>query len=301
MLLERSGELLTREEISRELWPDAFVDYDHGVNSAVNRIREALGDTASSPRYLETLAKRGYRFVAPVVRIPAKEEAPSPSANPVAVNDEAPRPLLPDTQPETRPRGRILATPDDLPRTPYPVVQTLFVLLQLMYLAFYVGALANLAEIQDLLFQLTRSAHLFTVLIVTAAILIPVRAFMLSAALFHAPGVRGKLLKLWPALLLLDEFWALSPFLLLHHIDVGLALACTTLLVYSPFAQRSLILMGAGDPGAFCDVAVLKSSRLSGRAPQIVAREGGPTGDSDRAQEVPSTQASVQPSAQKVQ
>src|ERR1700679_2443020 len=70
MLLERPGELLTREEISKELWPDGtFVDYEHGVNSAVNRIREALGDTASNPRFVETLARRGYRFVAPVERI----------------------------------------------------------------------------------------------------------------------------------------------------------------------------------------------------------------------------------------
>ena len=65
MLLERPGELVTREEISRELWPDGtFVDYEHGVNSAVNRIREALNDTASNPRFVETLARRGYRFVA---------------------------------------------------------------------------------------------------------------------------------------------------------------------------------------------------------------------------------------------
>src|SRR5882757_5082318 len=71
MLLERPGELLTREEISRELWPeDTFVDYEHGVNSAINRIREALGDRARNPRFIETLARRGYRFVAPVERIP---------------------------------------------------------------------------------------------------------------------------------------------------------------------------------------------------------------------------------------
>ena len=75
LLLERPGELLTREEISRELWPDGtFVDYEHGVNSAVNRIREALGDKASSPRFMETLARRGYRFVAPVERIVAERD-----------------------------------------------------------------------------------------------------------------------------------------------------------------------------------------------------------------------------------
>ena len=67
MLLERPGQLLTREQIEQELWPDGtVVDYVHGVNSAVNRIREALGDSASDSRFVQTLARRGYRFVAPV-------------------------------------------------------------------------------------------------------------------------------------------------------------------------------------------------------------------------------------------
>ena len=70
MLLERPGEIITRDDICRDLWPEGtFVDYDHGVNSAVNRLREALGDKASNPRFVETLARRGYRFVAPVERI----------------------------------------------------------------------------------------------------------------------------------------------------------------------------------------------------------------------------------------
>ena len=115
----------------------------------------------------------------------------------------------------------------------------------MMYLGFYVGALANLAEIEDLLSALPKATQAFTVLFVTAAILIPVRAFVLSASLFHAPKAREKFLKLWPYLLAADELWSLAPFLLLHHINFGLALACTTLLVYSPFAQRSLVLMGA--------------------------------------------------------
>jgi cholera toxin transcriptional activator len=70
---------------------------------------------------------------------------------------------------------------------------------------------------------------------------------VLCVVLFRAPRARAKFLTLWPLLLLLDVLWALSPFLLLHHIDFGLALACTALLVYSPFAQRSLVLMGAGE------------------------------------------------------
>jgi DNA-binding winged helix-turn-helix (wHTH) protein len=263
MLLEQPGELLTREEISGRLWPDGtFVDYEHGVNSAVNRIREALGDTAGNPRFVETLARRGYRFVAPVERIVLNENpsAPVPEPEPKSESPSSSEQTSPPGVPETRFLGGILSAPEDLPKTSYPVVRTLFVLLQLMYLSFYIGALANLAEIEDLFSALPKATQILTVLIVTAAIMIPVRAFVLSMVLFHAPGARGKFLKIWPLLLLLDELWALSPFLLLHHISVGLALSCTALLVYSPFAQRSLILMGAG--GTDREIQATPSAKL---------------------------------------
>jgi cholera toxin transcriptional activator len=251
MLLERPGELLTREEIARALWPDGtFVDYEHGVNSAVNRIREALGDTAGNPRFVETLARRGYRFVAPVEQITLNEASPAPAPEPELSNssEQTQARKQSEDQPEPQFLSSILSSPEDLPRTSYPVVRTLFVLLQLMYLSFYVGALANLAEIEDLVSALAKSTQILIVLIVTAAIMIPVRAFVLSMVLFHAPGARRKFLKIWPFLLLLDLLWALSPFLLLHHISFGLALSCTALLIYSPFAQRSLMLMGASEP-----------------------------------------------------
>lgn len=243
MLLDRAGELVTREDISRELWPEGtFVDYEHGVNSAVNRIREALGDTASSPRYVETLARRGYRFLTPVERIAGNEDVPpAESPSPVAVEQPATR-----TELGLGFAARILATPEDLPKASYPLVRTLFIGMQLMYVGFYVGALSNLAEIEDLFSPLPKATHALNLLIVTAAVMIPVRAFVITAVLFRAPGVRGKFLRIWPLLLALDVLWSLSPFLLLHHINFGLALACTTLLIYSPFAQRSLMLMGAG-------------------------------------------------------
>jgi TolB-like protein/DNA-binding winged helix-turn-helix (wHTH) protein len=67
MLLEHPGELITREEMRDRLWPkDTFVDFDHGLNAAVNRLRERLGDTSGRPQYIETLPRRGYRFIAPV-------------------------------------------------------------------------------------------------------------------------------------------------------------------------------------------------------------------------------------------
>jgi DNA-binding winged helix-turn-helix (wHTH) protein/Tol biopolymer transport system component len=70
MLLERPGEVVSREELQRRLWPaDTFVDFDHSLNAAVKRLRDALGDSADNPRFVETLAKRGYRFLAPVAGI----------------------------------------------------------------------------------------------------------------------------------------------------------------------------------------------------------------------------------------
>jgi TolB-like protein/DNA-binding winged helix-turn-helix (wHTH) protein len=67
MLLEHPGEVVTREELQKKLWPeDTFVDFDHGLNKGVNKIREALGDSAESPRFVETVARRGYRFLAEV-------------------------------------------------------------------------------------------------------------------------------------------------------------------------------------------------------------------------------------------
>jgi len=84
MLLDRPGELLTREEIRKALWPaDTFVDFDHGMNTAVRKLRDALGDSASKPRFIETLPRRGYRFIAAVEGIepaPAQAEPPDSTA-----------------------------------------------------------------------------------------------------------------------------------------------------------------------------------------------------------------------------
>ena len=78
-LLRDAGEVVTRDEISRELWPaDTFVDFEHSLAAAVNKLREALGDSAENPKYIETLPKRGYRFIGKIepdapVALPALE------------------------------------------------------------------------------------------------------------------------------------------------------------------------------------------------------------------------------------
>lgn len=66
ILLERPGEVVTREELQKRLWPDTFVDVDHNLNTAINKIREALNDSSERPQFIETLSRRGYRFIAPV-------------------------------------------------------------------------------------------------------------------------------------------------------------------------------------------------------------------------------------------
>src|ERR1700716_1403905 len=64
LLLEHPGELVSREEIRHQLWPaDTFVDFDHGLNAAIKRLRDALGESADTPVFIETLARRGYRFI----------------------------------------------------------------------------------------------------------------------------------------------------------------------------------------------------------------------------------------------
>ncbi len=67
LLLEHPGEVITREELRKKLWPaDTYVDFEHSLNAAVKRLRDALDDSADTPRYIETLSRRGYRFIAPV-------------------------------------------------------------------------------------------------------------------------------------------------------------------------------------------------------------------------------------------
>ena len=87
MLLQTPGELIPRDELRLTLWPsDTFVDFEKGINAAINRLRETLGDSAENPRYVETLPRRGYRFIAPVDKrnavIQEPEHPPTPERAP---------------------------------------------------------------------------------------------------------------------------------------------------------------------------------------------------------------------------
>ncbi len=104
MLVERPGELVTRDEIQRKLWPaDTFVDFEHSLNAAIKRLRAALNETASSPRHIETLSGRGYRFVGPLDAAPAAPAGIRAEGPPLAVPADSTRGSAPER------RRRILA------------------------------------------------------------------------------------------------------------------------------------------------------------------------------------------------
>src|SRR5580700_884026 len=92
VLLERPREVVTREELRQKLWPaDTFVDFDHSLNTVINKLREALSDSASNPRFIETLARRGYRFLAPVEFVEKqtpRADGPKPVPAPVTSPDQ---------------------------------------------------------------------------------------------------------------------------------------------------------------------------------------------------------------------
>ena len=103
MLMERPGQLVTREELRERLWPaDTFVEYDQGLNAAVNRLRDALGDSADAPRFIETLPRRGYRLIAPVESVRLEGEATSQPA-PALATESLP-PNAPPEEEKTRAR-----------------------------------------------------------------------------------------------------------------------------------------------------------------------------------------------------
>jgi DNA-binding winged helix-turn-helix (wHTH) protein/Tol biopolymer transport system component len=107
-LLLRPGELVTREELREKLWPaDTFGDFEHGLNAAVNRVREALGDSSDNPRFVETLPRRGYRFIAPVSGGP-RSAAAGAADNVVPIAPPGPAGTAPEASP-SKPRGLKLA------------------------------------------------------------------------------------------------------------------------------------------------------------------------------------------------
>jgi len=228
MLLARPGELVTRDELRQRLWPaDTFVDFDHSLNTAINKLREALGDSASEPKYIETLARRGYRFVGAVRSEPEASAATATAAHAPAAAE---------------------TLHDELPTAPHGVARGLLALIQVMYLVFYVVALARLerlAPTHAYLGQRTLAA-LEIAILVTATIGIAARLYWLACVGFDFRGTGKQFRRVFPLTVLLDLLWALSPLLIWRDIGLGLAFAATAALLFLPFSQRNLVRMAYG-------------------------------------------------------
>jgi cholera toxin transcriptional activator len=229
LLLERVGDVVTREELRQKLWPaDTFVDFDHSLNTAVNKLRETLGDSASSPRYIETLARRGYRFIAPVQNMVGTSERSSATAT---ASQDFPNPLHPELEVPMPRRG---------------LTRGLFVLVQVMYLVFYVVALSRIHAVQGIVDSFLpgwSATLLVAAVMVTAGVGIPLRFYLLSAAGFDYQRLGEKLQGMFPFVLAIDELWAVAPFLLIQKIGLGTAFAASAALLYVPFSERTLIRM----------------------------------------------------------
>ncbi len=249
MLLQRPREVVTRDELRKRLWPSGtFVDFDHALNTAINQLRNSLGDSAINPRFIQTVPRRGYRFIAPVEASVDHSAAPKSARRTEQINGSSALTGSADSQEATSPADRlsILSDPSDLPPLPGHVVRILFSLIQATYLAFYIVSLGRLSTLSEILAVGQNLAHVLLVMVIlTAAVGIPTRLYLLAAIVFNYRGLSRKFQKLFPFLLALDELWALAPFLIVQQIGAGLALAATAALLYLPFSQRSLLLMGS--------------------------------------------------------
>jgi len=224
-LLTRPGELVTRQDLRDKLWSnDTFVDFDHSLNTAINKLREALGDSASSPRFVETVARRGYRFLGSV-----ESAQPTPGIN-----------------------NEINQSPPDIPfhpelEVPLPhraVTRGLFVLIQIMYLSFYLPALFHWSQIDRITGAFLPGWQSFTVLalvLITAGVGIPLRCYLISAASFDYRRLGEKFQRMFLFILVLDLLWAASPLLITQKIGFGTAFAATAGLLYVPFSERTLV------------------------------------------------------------
>lgn len=261
LLASRPGELVTRTEIEKALWgEEEFVEFEHSINTAMRKIREALGDDLEKPRFIETLPRKGYRFIAPVEgaggtggdrhplaetvqparslrdKIPVRS-SPPPGTPPAEVTELKPEPS------STIPGAKPSAESEEEFALPRPLARSLFLLIQAGYLAMYCAALYKADALEEVLaIVLFAYAEWVTPIILVSAMCgIAVRLYLLAAVGLDHPASGEQFRRLFPALFVLDALWATSPLLLVRKIGFGLALGSAAALAYLPFAQRTLI------------------------------------------------------------
>ena len=232
LLVSRAGMLVSRDEIQEALWKDGhFVEFEHAINVAVKKIREALNDNPLKPRILETLPRKGYRFIASVEAVGSKVAS-------VAVEAGA---VLP--QPEVEPVHAIMEDEETLEREfalPAIPARILFLVVQAMYLTVYCLALVHMYDVASVL-GAAGVGWLATPLLVGAAGSIPVRLYLIFTVGLGHPAAGLKYRRMLPYLMPWDWIWAPSPFLAVHTIGPEWALVLSAVLVYPPISQLILV------------------------------------------------------------
>jgi cholera toxin transcriptional activator len=257
LLATRAGELVTREEIERELWGDEhFVDFEHGINTAMRKVREALDENLDNPKFIETLPRKGYRFIASVQPGALDPEGSDSSDCRSATKQSAEAPASADSyasgaiesarteieQASRGPQGPTVAESPDF-AVPTAPARKLFLITQAGYLAMYCALLFKLDDagrVLNVLIGLT-AAKSIPLLIALAVSGVAIRLFLLTSVGLNHPQAGIKYRRLYPIVLLLDMVWAASPLLLFEKIGMGLAMASLAGLAYLPFSQRILM------------------------------------------------------------
>lgn len=247
-LLERPKEVITRDELRQRLWPqDTFVDFDHGLNTAMVKLRDVLGDSASKPKYIETIAKRGYRFLAEAEAISDQPATATPKRSPLAETAPLATAISTASSPGPVADPSEIQVEDDsgLPRSSRTTARVLFTLTQIMYLIFYLSALFRWENTYQAAFNAWRNVGTaaFVIYLTTAMAGLAIRLYLISATAmdYHLLGKKYQILT--PAVFVLDMIWALSPLLIADRIGFGFALGACAALIYMPFAQRTLMRM----------------------------------------------------------
>jgi cholera toxin transcriptional activator len=240
-LLEHPREVVTREDLRQRLWPsDTFVDFDHSLNTTINKLREALGDSAGNPRFIETLPRRGYRFLADVEQVlPEPDESKAPTAEYSIAELTAAQKKIDDSGS----KKPLPPTPHhELPEIRPPLAALLFASLQTMYVVFYAIALWRLDEAGWRMQRYLgiRASTVVIAVLVSAAVGVAIRLYALSQIALRYRWLGRNFDRIFPIVLVVDILWAFSPFFLIHLIGIGLSFASSAALVYSPFAQRVL-------------------------------------------------------------
>lgn len=226
LLANRPGELVTRDEIQRELWKDGeFVEFEHGVNTAIRKIRVALEDNPEKPRIIETLPKKGYRFIA---MVDVLEIVPS-----VKAAEET----APATAPKETPSGESFTLPISV-----TAARVLFLLAQIPYVASYLAVFYHWDNLDTALIRTFAVPVEWSrpALQILALIGFSVRIYLIGLVGWGHTDAGPRYRKLFPFLLFLDGLWAATP-LLVQAGGPLVSWAGLILMGWLVFGQRTLM------------------------------------------------------------